>query len=54
MLGLEGHDVRMVYNGVDALALAEHFRPQIVLLEHLLKPVDPRDLNGLIQQVTTQ
>jgi signal transduction histidine kinase len=102
MLGLEGHDVRMVYNGVDALALAEHFRPQIVLLDigmpmldgyqtarrlreqawgrsvllvaltgwgqeadrgqardagfdwHLLKPVDPRDLNGLIQQVTTQ
>jgi DNA-binding response OmpR family regulator len=33
MLGLEGHDVRMVYNGADALALAEQFRPQIVLLD---------------------
>jgi len=102
MLGLEGHDVRLVYNGVDALALAEQFRPQIVLLDigmplldgyqtarqlreqswarsvllvaltgwgqeadrgqardagfdwHLLKPVDPRDLNGLIQQATMQ
>lgn len=102
MLGLEGHDVRMVYNGADALALAEQFRPQIVLLDigmprldgyqaarqirerawarsvllvaltgwgqeadrqqardagfdwHLLKPVDPHDLNGLIRQATMQ
>jgi signal transduction histidine kinase len=102
MLGLEGHDVRMVYNGIDALALAEQFRPQIVLLDigmplldgyqtarqireqswagsvllvaltgwgqeadrrqardagfdrHLLKPVDPQDLNGLIRQATMQ
>lgn len=102
MLGLEGHDVRMVYNGADALALAEQFRPQTVLLDigmplldgyqtarqireqswarsvllvaltgwgqeadrrqakdagfdwHLLKPADPQDLHGLIQQATLQ
>ena len=33
LLELKGHDVRRAYDGEDAVQLAEHFRPQMVLLD---------------------
>ncbi len=33
MLGIEGHDVRTASDGVEALRVAEEFRPQLVLLD---------------------
>ncbi len=33
MLGMEGHDVRTASDGIEALRVAEEFRPQLVLLD---------------------
>jgi CheY-like chemotaxis protein len=33
LIGMEGHEVQTAYNGRDALALAEHFRPEIMLMD---------------------
>jgi CheY-like chemotaxis protein/two-component sensor histidine kinase len=100
LLELEGHEVRTAYDGLEALQLAESFRPQIMLLDigmphmdgyqtarrireqpwghsvllvaltgwgqdqdrrqaseagfdrHLVKPVDPCTLHGLIEPIT--
>jgi CheY-like chemotaxis protein len=99
MLDLEGHEVRTAVDGLEALALAEEFKPHVVLLDigmpgidgyetarrlrarpwarsvllcaqtgwgqeddkrrarsagfdrHLVKPVDPEDLNRILAQV---
>lgn len=99
MLDLEGHDVRTAANGLEALEVAEHFRPHVVLLDigmpgidgyetarrlrarpwgqsvmlcaqtgwsqeddkrrsrsagfdrHLVKPVDPEELNRILAEV---
>jgi CheY-like chemotaxis protein len=99
LLELEGHEVRTAYDGLEALQLAEPFRPQIMLLDigmphmdgyqtarrireqpwgqsvllvaltgwgqdqdrhqaseagfdrHLIKPVDPCTLHGLIEPI---
>ena len=33
LLQFDGHDVRVAYSGIDALRLAEEFRPQLALLD---------------------
>jgi len=33
MLALDGHEVRRAYDGIEALAVAEDFRPEVVLLD---------------------
>jgi CheY-like chemotaxis protein len=99
MLDLEGHEVRTAVDGLEALAIAEEFQPQVVLLDigmpgidgyetarrlrarpwarstllcaqtgwgldddkrrarnagfdrHLVKPIDPEELNRLLDEV---
>ena len=33
LLQLQGHDVRAAYSGAEALRLAEHFKPQLAVLD---------------------
>ena len=44
LLGLEGHDVRAAYTGVDALRVAEEFVPQLALLDIGMPEMDGYEL----------
>lgn len=44
VLGLWGHDVRKAYNGETALAIAQEYVPQVVILDLLLPDTDGYEL----------
>lgn len=44
VLGIYGHDARPAYDGTEALALAESFEPEVVLLDIGLPDIDGREV----------
>src|SRR5262249_45384264 len=50
LVRLSGHDVKVVYNGPDAIAAVAEFRPEIVLLDIALRGMDGYEVAKQIRQ----
>jgi CheY-like chemotaxis protein len=50
MLGLLGDDVRTAHDGVEALEVAEAFRPQVILMDVGMPRLNGYDATQLIRQ----